>query len=72
MTYFIKFRAIWITIIAWCLAVTVNQLMRGYPIIPPEMTPLGYWTIHIIIGGFIGAIIYAVVRTAKIMAGTEK
>ena len=72
MSKIIKFRAIWITIIAWCLAVTVNQLMRGYPIIPPEMTPLGYWSIHIIIGGIIGAIIYAVVRTAKIMAGTEK
>lgn len=72
MTYLIKFRAVWITIIAWCLAVTLNQIMRGYPIIPPEMTASGYWTIHIIIGGFIGLIIWFVASVAKIMAANIK
>lgn len=72
MKTLIRFRAIWITCIAWCLAVTINQIMRGYPIVPPEMTATGYWAIHIIIGSFIGAIIYAVVGVAKILAGVQK
>jgi|GEM_PF-4222663 len=72
MTFLIKYKAIWITLIAWCLAVTLNQIFRGYPIIPPEMTPTGYWAIHIIIGSFIGAIIYAVVGVLKIIAAHNK
>ena len=72
MNVVIKYRAVWITIIGWCLAVTINQIMRGYPIIPPEMTPTGYWAIHIIIGGFIGLIIWFVASVAKMMAGSKK
>jgi len=52
--------------------VTLNQIMRGYPIIPPGMTATGYWTIHIIIGAFIGLIIWFVVGVAKIVAANNK
>lgn len=67
MTLLIKFRAIWITIIAWFIAITLNQIMRGYPIIPPGVTTTGYIAIHLTIGTFIGAIFWLIGGIASTM-----
>ncbi len=60
MKLLFKYRAIWITIIAWFGLITLNQIMRGYPIVPPGISTTGYIAIHLVIGTFIGAIIWIV------------
>lgn len=60
MTFIYKYRAIWITVIAWFGLITLNQIMRGYPIIPPGVTTGGYIAIHLVIGTFLGAIFWFV------------
>lgn len=64
---FIQFKAVWITCIAWLGLITLNQVMRGYPIVPPSMPASGYWFLHIVIGVLIGLVVYAVAGVFKIM-----
>jgi len=64
---FIQFKAVWITCIAWLGLITLNQVMRGYPIVPPSMPASGYWFLHIVIGVLIGLVVYAVAGVFKLM-----
>ena len=72
MKLLFKYRAIWITIIAWFLLITLNQIMRGYPIIPPGISTGGYIAIHLVIGTFIGGIIYFVGGIAATLKDMKK
>ena len=67
-----KYRAVWITTIAWFGLITLNQIMRGYPIVPPGITTGGYITIHLVIGAFIGGIIYIIGGIAATLRDMKK
>lgn len=72
MQHLFKLRTIWITAMAWLGLVTLNQITRGYPIVPPDMSPSGYWALHIFIGLMLGAILYAITRVLQIIYGSQK
>lgn len=67
-----KYRVIWITVIAWFGLITINQIMRGYPIIPPDMTAGGYIAVHLVIGTFIGGIIWLIGSTLATLRNMKK
>lgn len=72
MTFFHTFRAVWITCIAWLLLVTLNQITRGYSIVPAQIDAFDYWALHLIIGGLLGCVVWVILATGKTMRGMKK
>ncbi len=71
----IKYKAIWITCIAWLLLVTFNQLVRAGTVIPVSATASTYWAVHAFIGLLLGLGVYllaGIVTTMRTIAGKRK
>ena len=61
------YRALWITCLAWLGLVTLNQILRGLPLVQGQMDTGQYWTLQIIIGLLLGASVHVVLSIVQVL-----